>query len=164
MTGHSSREELVASLEAYTSLLTARNEALARISRTSAEIKSTLSTSATPDISDAIRRRDEDIAHYASLCADGAPAESTMQAALAAAGMGNNELAELARCVIGLEEYSRSLAREVLACQSECEALLRARVEATAKALQQSAHRRKLDAAYGPALDREAATFVDKQQ
>ena len=163
MTGHSSREELVASLKAYTSLLTAQNEALARISRTSAEIKSTLSASQTPDISDALRRRERDIAHYSSLCADGAPAESAVHAALAASST-NDELAELARAVIALQEDSRSLAQEVLLCQSECEALLKARVEATAKALQQSAHRRKLDATYGPALDRHPPTFVDKQQ
>lgn len=164
MTGHSSREELVASLKAYTSLLAAQNEALARISRTSAEIRSTLSVSETPDISDALRRREEDIVHYASLCANDAPSDSTVRAALAAAGSANDELATLARSVLALQEDSRWLAQEVLACQSECEALLRERVEATAKALQRSAHRRKLDAAYGPALDHDTPAFMDKQQ
>ena len=160
----SSREELVASLKAYTSLLAARNEALERLSATSAEIRSTLSGADTPDISDALRHRDADIARYSSLCAGGAADESALDAAMTAANIANGEMTELARSVVGLREDTRALAEDVLACQNECEALLKARVAATAKALHQSARRRKLDAAYGPALDHKTPAFMDKQQ
>lgn len=160
----SSREQLVASLKAYTSLLAERNEALSRISATGAVIRSTLGASDTPDISDALRRRDSDIACYSSLCADTARDDSMLSAALAAANSANDELVELAGSVIALREDSRSLADEVLARQSECEALLRTRVEATSKALRRSTQRRKLDAAYGPALNHESPTFMDKQR
>jgi hypothetical protein len=177
LTGYSSsREELVASLKAYTSLLAERNEALVRISATSAEIRSTLDGPDTPDISDVLRRRDTDIACYSSLCGDNARDDSILATASALAhtapmppgmipgGIVDGELAEIARSVIALREDSRSLADEVLACQSECEALLRTRVESTSKALRRSAQRRKLDAAYGPALHHESPTFMDKQR
>jgi hypothetical protein len=160
----SSKDELVDSLRAYTSHLAARNKALARIAATSAEIRSTLAAADTPDISDALRRRDADIARFSSLCDIDKTDEAALDAAMQAANAANGELAELARSVVALREDSRALAEDVLACQGECEALLKARVEATAKALRQSTRRRKLDAAYGQAVNHQKPAFVDKQQ
>jgi len=160
----STREELAASLKAYTSLLAARNQALMRISAVSAEIKTTLAGSDTPDISHALQRRDSDIEHFSSLCSDGVSEESLLSAALAAANSASDELVELARSVMALREDSRLIAEEVLACQGECEALLKSRVEATSMALRRSNQRRRLDSAYGPALSHDVPTFMDKQQ
>lgn len=165
MTGFSSsKDELVASLKAYTTLLAAKNEALLRLSSTTAEVRSTLRDSDSPDISDALQRRDRDIARYSSLCGASPKDESIVNAALAAANAANDELSVIARSVVVLREDSRVLADEVLSCQTECEAILKSRLEATSKAIHRSTQRRKLDAAYGPAVSHGTPTFMDKQQ
>lgn len=164
MTGFCSpKDELIVSLRTYTSLLSERNEALSRISTTSAEIRSTLRNTDSPDISDALLRRDRDIAYYSTL-SGGEQDESIVDAAISAANAANDELGELARSVIALREDSRTLAEEVLACQSECEALLRSRLDATSKAIQRSSKRRRLDAVYGPAVNHETPVYMDKQR
>lgn len=163
MTGFSSsRDELVSSLKTYTSLLAARNEALSRVWTTSAEISSTLANTDSPDISEALAHRNQDIARYSALCQT--QDESLIDAAITTAHSANDEVGELARSVVSLREDSRSLAEKVLACQSECETLLRSRIEATSKAINRSNQRRKLDAAYGPAVRHETPTYMDKQR
>lgn len=164
MTGFSSsRDELVSSLKAYTSVLAQTNEALSRVWTTSTELRATLSSSDSPDIADALTRRDRDIADYSALCG-AARNKPLIDAAVAAANTANDELGEIARSVIALREDSRSIAEQVLACQSECEALLKSRIEATGKAIRQSTQRRKLDAVYGPAVSHDAPVFMDKQR
>jgi hypothetical protein len=160
----SSKDELVASLQAYTTLLAAKNEALLRLSSTTAEVRSTLRDADSPDISDALRRRDREIASYSALCGNSGQDESIVNAALAAANAANDELNVIARSVIAMREDSRALAEEVLSCQSECETLLKSRLAATSKALHRSTQRRKLDAAYGPAINHDTPTFMDKQR
>lgn len=165
MTGFaSSKDELVASLKAYTTLLAAKNEALMRLSATSADVISTLSNADSCDISDALRRRDRDIASCSVLCENGAWDASIANVALSAANAANDELGLIARSVIALREDSRALAEEVLARQSECETLLKSRIEATSRALRRSTHRRRLDAVYGPAAEHDTPTFMDKQR
>lgn len=165
MIGFSSpRDELIASLKTYTSHLAARNEALTRLSVTSSEIQSTLRGMASPDISGALKRRDQDIAHYSSLCDYSSQDEAIVESAIEAAHAANDELGDIAQSVIALREDSRALMEDVLASQRECEALMKSRLEATTKAIQQSSKRRKLDAVYGPAINHETPTFMDKQR
>ena len=159
----SSRDEIIASLKTYTSHLAARNEALSRLSATSSEIRSTLRNANSPDISDALVRRDQDIAYYSALC-DSSQDETVVDAAIDAAHAANDELGDIARSVIALREDSRTLIEDVLASQRESEALMKSRLEATTKAIQQSSKRRKLDAVYGPAVNHETPTFMDKQR
>jgi len=160
----SSQEDIVASLEAYITLLAARNNALSRISDASNDIKSTLKTSDSPNISKALQRRKCDITNYASLCADKEHDRSILAMATELTKTANNELSELARKVIDLREDSRLLAEEVLECQDECKTLLKSRVEATSGAIRRSTQRRKLDAAYGPSIDHHIPTFMDRQR
>lgn len=159
----SSRDELIASLTTYTSLLAARNEALSRLSATSAEVRSTLRNAKSPDISAALQRRDQDITYYSKLCGNKSQEEAAVNAAIAASNAANDELGQIARSVIALHEDSQILMEEVLVCQRECETLLKSRLETTSKALRQSSERRKLDAVYGPAIKHETPTFMDKQ-
>ncbi len=164
MTGFSSsRDDLVASLRAYTIHLAAQNEALQQVSTTTAQMRSKLTKEENPDISDSLLRRDNEIARYEAL-RDIANQSELLDAALDASNTANEELNSIARSVIALREDSRALAEEILACQSECEALLKQRLEATSDAIHRSVRRRKLDAAYGPAVSHDVPTFMDKQQ
>lgn len=163
MTGYrSSKEELVDSLKAYTSLLAARNEALSQVWNTSVEMRSTLAANDRPNISEALERRNQQIAGLSALRA--APDESEMDAIVSEASLASGEVGELARSVLSLQEDSRSLAERLLECQSECETLLRSRLAATSQAIRQSTQRRKLDAAYGPAVRHDVPTFMDRQR
>jgi len=156
---------MVASLRAYTSVLTTRNEALMRLSHTSMEIRSRLKSDDSPDISDVLERRAQDCARFDAACQGAADIETIVDTAIESAQGANDELGELARSVITLQEDSRTLAQDVLACQIECEALLKKRIEATARAIRESSARRKLDAAYGPACKHNhIPMFMDKQQ
>ncbi len=163
MTGYcSSRDELVNSLKNYTALLAARNEALSRVWNTSAEMQCALAASDAPDIANALARRQQDIAAFSALVA--AQDEDAIDAAIAEASLANGELGDLAQSVLSLREDSRSLAEKVLACQSECESLLKSRLAATSQRIRQSTQRRKLDAAYGPAVRHDVPRFMDKQR
>ncbi len=164
MTGFSSsRDDLVASLRAYTTHLAAQNEALQQVSATTAQMRSKLAKEENPDISDALLKRDNEIARYEAL-RDSANQSELLDAALDASMATNAELNSIARSVIALREDSRALAEDILACQSECETLLKQRLEATSDAIHRSVRRRKLDAAYGPAISHDVPTFMDKQQ
>jgi hypothetical protein len=159
----SSRDDLVASLRAYTSHLAAQNEALQQVSVTTAQMRSKLTKEENPDISDALLQRDSEIARFEAL-RDSADQTELLNAALAASNTTSEELNSIARSVIALREDSRALAEDILACQSECEMLLKQRLDATSDAIHRSRRRRKLDAAYGPAISHDVPTFMDKQQ
>lgn len=165
MSGFSaSREQFVASLRSYTSLLKDRNEALTQISRTSSEMRSTLSGDAEADITSLLERRDQDCARLAGVCGNGVNDDAIISAAKHAAGSANDEMGTLARMAVSLYSDTRTLAQEILTCQTECEAILRTRIEATANAIRESKQRRKLDAAYGPACKHDTPVFLDKQR
>ncbi|NLN75981.1 MAG: hypothetical protein GX139_06685 [Armatimonadetes bacterium] len=165
MTGFSSsRDDLVASLRAYTTHLSAQHEALQQLSSTTSHIRETLDAQSAPDISDDLVKRQNELEKYTALCEDAAQDESLIDAALDAANCANEELNAIARSIITIREDSRSLAEEIIHCQAECESLLKQRLQATSDAIRRSAQRRKLDAAYGPAVSHEIPTFMDKQQ
>ena len=125
-------------------------------------MRCTLAANDAPNISDALARRDQEIDAFSALAAD--QNEEAIDATIAEASLASGELGELARSVISLREDSRSLAEKVLACQNECEMLLKSRLKATSQRLRQSTQRRKLDAAYGPAVKHDTPWFMDKQR
>ena len=164
MTGYSSqKDDLLSSLKRYTTLFEARKDALAQLSRTSVEMRSTLKSSADVDISGILERRDSECSHFANLC-NSVDIPALVDTAGRAAQNANGEVGNLARSILSLHTDSQTLAQEILTCQGECEAILKKRLEATAHAIRESKQRRKLDAAYGPACKHESPIFLDKQQ
>lgn len=165
MTGYSSqKDDLLNALKGYTSLLQSRKNALAQISRTSAEMRITLESSETADISDILERRESDCKRFADVFENKIDMPALLDTAGRAARNANSEIGELAQYLLTLHTDSQALAKEILACQTDCEAILKKRLEATALAIRESKQRRKLDAAYGPACSHESPIFLDKQQ
>lgn len=165
MTGYSSqKDDLLNALKSYTSLLETRKNALAQLSRTSAAMRSTLVNSELADISDILERRENDCKRFADVYKDKIDMPTLLDTAGRVAQSTNGEVGELARSVLSLHTDSQVLAEEILICQTECEAILKKRLEATALAIRESKQRRELDAAYGPACKHESPIFLDKQQ
>ena len=161
----SSRENLLSSLRSYTDLLEAKKSALSEISSTSEEMRGVLRNNPDVDIDGVLERREQDCMRYAALCQsrpvdDAALIDAAQKLAVAT----NDEVGRLACSVLSLHEDSCSLAGDVLSCQQECEALLKERIKATAKAIKESTQRRKLDAVYGPACKHSTPVYLDKQR
>ena len=160
-----SRDDLVASLTRYTTLLQARRDALMRLSNSTAEMRSSLQSDGEPDISELLRRREHDCRGFAALCGNGTDDDpSLISAAENVASAANDEVARLADSALSLQADIQALGQEILSCQSECEKTMRARLESVAQAIQESTQRRRLDAAYGPAHSHKSPVFVDKQR
>lgn len=166
MSGFSSqRDEMVASLQSYKSMLKAKNDALEQLSRTSVEMRSTLESDVTVDISGIIERREQDCNHFANVCKNTISNDTPIiDIARRLAGSTSDDLGKMASLILSMQEDARMLSAEILTCQSECESILKQRIEATGQALRQSTRRRKLDSAYGPAIRHDTPAFLDKQQ
>ena len=161
----SSRDELLECLRSYTSVLEARKSALVQLSRTSCQIRSTLESGETADIDNMLERREQECRRYAAACKEEPPSGNALvEAARDAAEDANDELGEAARTVLSLHADSKDLTEEIITCQNQCEAILKERMAATSRALCESSHRRRLDAAYGPACKHGLPVFLDKQQ
>ena len=158
-----SRDELLTSLKDYTALLETRKDILTQLFQISNEILLTLRNSARPDISRALKRREQKCRKYALLCSYKDRDTVLINAARTAAHI-DDEVGQLARLVIALHEDSCVLGQKILVCQSECEVLLKTRIEATTQALCESKQRRKLVSAYGPACGGITPRFLDRQQ
>ena len=160
-----SREDILASLTRYTTILQGRRDALVRLSNSTAEMRSSLQVDKEPDISKLLRRRERDCRSFAALCGNGTDDDPTViSAAQKVAGAANDEIGRLARSALSLQADIQALGQEILSCQSECEEMMRARLESVAQAIRESAQRRRLDAAYGPACNHESPVFLDKQR
>lgn len=157
---------IVESLRRYTSFLRERNKALDALLCTSERMRARLHQDPSPDIDAILVQRERDCARFADVAAkdnrtDAVAFESVRQDADSASGEGG----ALARSATELQADYDALAQKILLCQSECEAIMRERLQATANALRESVQRRKLDAAYGPAqMELRPPVFLDKQQ
>jgi len=161
----STREELLASLSKYKSLLEQRKQALTQLSSTSAEMRSVLCSDIAPDIGDLLERRESECRHLETVNPREAGTDKAiLRAAKALAANTSDELGRLASSAVSLYADTQNLGREVLTCQAECEAILKDRIDATAQAIRESKQRRRLDAVYGPACKHRAPAFIDKQQ
>lgn len=160
----SSRDQLLSSLKSYNELLKARQEALSQISKTSTELRSALQDGNTAGVDIALQRRDQDCTRLAPLCRPGIDEDAIIDAVKRATTSANDELGRLSQVVLTLHEDSHTLTQDILACQAECENLLKNRIESVGAALKQSSQRRKLNATYGPAHKHEVPVFLDKQR
>ena len=146
-------------------MLKAKNDALEQLSRTSAEMRSTLKSDVTADISEIIERRARDCSRCAEVNKKSiSSASPVIDIARRLAGSTEEDLGRLASMILSMNEDARMLSADILTCQSECESILKQRLQATAHALDQSTHRRKLDSAYGPAIRHNTPIFLDKQR
>ncbi|MEN6582612.1 MAG: hypothetical protein ABFD54_09180 [Armatimonadota bacterium] len=164
MTASWSKDQLLDEMRQYTTLLEAKNAALADLSATSIEMWSTLSASESADISDVLRRREQ----HCKRCVEASnrikSSSGMVEIASQAAETVGGELGDLSQKVLALYNKSQTLSEEILTRQQQCEAILKARLDDTAKALRQSVQRRKLDAAYGPAHKHGTPIFLDRQR
>lgn len=160
----SSKEDLVSALRRYMSALEQRRDLLVQLAATSAQMHSTLRSDSTADIQAFLDQREAECRHYAELCDRLGLRDETLVEVAERAALSGGELGRLACAAVAMHADSQSLAQEILQRQTECETILRTRLQATAKALRESKQRRKLDAAYGPAHKRDTPVFLDKQQ
>lgn len=145
-------------------MLKARNDALEQLSSTSVEMRSTLKSSKTADISAILARRQNDCNNVAKVNNNGAGNTAIIDLARKVASNTGDELGKLAGIILSMHEEAQVLSKNILSCQSECESILKERLEATGNALRQSTRRRKLDSAYGPAIRHDVPVFLDKQR
>ena len=165
MISPSSAEDAAANaLDKYAELLNARKSALMQILRTSTEIRTTLAREAMPDVANALARRDEESQHYAALNDSRVDDARLLDMARRSKTDKSSNLRRAADSVITLHESLQKLADDILTCQKECEALFKARLSSTSKAIRESTKRRALDAAYGPACKHEVPSFLDRQR
>jgi len=142
-----------------------RAGALAALASASREMRDRLQTDASADIHDLLDLRERKGQEYADMCARQAMSDDALvRGAKAAAAGDKGESAALGMSLLSLFAQAQDLAKEIMTCQAECEAILRTRLQATAKALRQSAQRRKLDAAYGPAHRHDVPVFMDHRK
>ena len=159
------QQELVASLRRYTSYLEERNAAVTELLRSSENLCSHLRNDPSSDIDAVLNQRENHCRRFVEL----ADTENKTDASAVVSLRGDatetsDELRALTSGVESLQAQCQSLTQSILVCQSECEAILRGQLQATAHALRQSVHRRKLDAAYGPACKRQSPVFLDRER
>lgn len=152
------KEQIVASLRAYTSLLKDRNAALGRISGVSERLLSTLAADPTADVSHLIEERESECKRLASV------SPSVPTDTLNTIANRSDEAGALARSAAALDSDAQVLGDRILACQAQCETIMKTRLEAISKAIRESGQRRKLDAAYGPACSHDTPMFLDRQR
>lgn len=160
-----SPDELSTCLRRYTTFLRERNEALSALYATSEQMRSVLERVTSPDVDSLLTRREQDCARFAATAAAENKSDAfTFESVRALPQCSGGEIGVLVSSAEDLRTNYDDLARKVLICQTECETLLRQRLQAVADALRQSTQRRKLSAAYGPAHKPGTPMFLDRQQ
>ncbi len=155
----SSTEELINCLKQYTYLLKVRNNALAHLSQTSAEMRAALENDRQDEVDELLARRQKECEQFALINQEMKLDEGlVLRLARMAATDSNAELRELGETTLKLVSDSETLGESILACQYDCENILKSKLQATSEALQKSVRRRKLDNTYGPAIKHQAAT------
>ena len=76
----------------------------------------------------------------------------------------NDELASLAHTISTVQSDSRSLMESIMIYHAKCEAVLRSRLDATARAIGESVQKRRINTAYGPAHATRTPRYLDKQR
>ena len=161
----SSREQILASLKHYSKVMREKNEVLSELQKTSQDMKSTLKTSELPEIADILNKR-EGQCKKAAKAFEAQKLDLSMLITFArqAAENANDELYVMAQNLAIMQSDSNNMAESILAYQQECEYILRARLQSTGEAINNSAKRRKLDSVYGPAHTGTDPIYLDKQR
>lgn len=152
------------SLEDYAVLLGRRREALAKLAGTGCEILSTLTTDPLADIEDLLERREGECRRFSALNNQLPPDEPELLDSARSLQSEQDEAGAVARRVLSLSDDCWTLADQVMRSQADSEAIMRCSLEATARSIRESAQRRKLDTAYGPACRHHSPVFLDTQQ
>ncbi len=165
-TYQTTRDALLNALKQYNSVLEERKAALHAISHSTGLMKQALGVEEIVDINPVLDQRGREIKNYERVSSKiGDELDKLIDAAHRCATDSSDDLYRTASSLIAMQAEHQSLAEHVLTCQQECETMLRARLEITAKAICESRHRRKLDSAYGPAVvHRRQPVFLDKQR
>lgn len=151
-------DQIVDSLRAYTSALRERNSVLGRISGVSERLLSTLASDAAVDVGEIIEERESECRRLRPV------SPSIPDEVLNGWASQNDEAGALARSAATLNSDAQALGDRILACQTQCETIMKTRLEAISKAIRESSQRRRLDAAYGPACSHDTPTFLDRQR
>jgi hypothetical protein len=144
------------SLRHYSSILENRVSILSALACTSDQLRVTLRDNPLVNIGSLLRQRDGEcrqLAHYAD-CAAPSALDTDRR----------DELGDASRQARSLELEARTLSERIMACQTECETLMKTRLDSISKAIRQSNQRRKLDAAYGPAFNTYTPVYLDRQR
>ena len=162
MTGSTPTDDLPRRLAAYATRLQTRKDALAKIARTSSQMLLALERSYAADINALLDRRERECSDYAALLKDSIPDEPGLLDAAAQVAQGDSD--GPARTAACLHAECKALAQQIIEAQNRCQSILAGRIERTARALRESAQRRRLGAAYGPTRNTHTPRFIDQQK
>jgi len=160
----SQSSEILQALREYSAILQRRAQALADLRKTSDRMLSILQQDPTADITELLRHREQECLKLGELCKSGFNGERQLLETAKLVETSEGELALAAREVLSVQAYCEKLSQEVMACQQECELILRTGLEAIERAIRESKQRRKLDSVYGPACKHSTPIFLDRQQ
>ncbi len=148
----------VDSLVCWLELLQEQKEAILRLLATTSAIRDSLE--AGEDVSELLERRDVECRILKRALEKGtiAPYELTNQT-------DNESSKQITERIYSLQDEITRLGEELLLAQSECETIMRNRLQILAGALRESAQRRLVEYAYGPACNgTDSPVFIDRQQ
>lgn len=151
-------------LAAYAGLLRRRRDALARLAGTGCEILSALTTDPLADIGELLERREGECRRFSALNSQSPSDEPALLDSARSLQFEQDEEGAVARRVLSLSDDCWKLADQIMRSQADSEAIMRCSLEATARSIRESAQRRKLDTAYGPACRHHSPVFLDTQQ
>ncbi|MCE5314865.1 MAG: hypothetical protein ABFD49_05905 [Armatimonadota bacterium] len=159
----SSKQDVVSHLREYITVLEAKNAGLTALSQSSNSLKIALEHDLDSSIKSILKQRGRQCKSIAAVCKQTKDNKKLMEFAQALAERDNGDIGRVAQMLIEQQSKSDSLAEEVLACQKQCETLMKSRLDTLSHALKSSVQKRKLNAAYGPACKHATPTFMDKQ-
>jgi hypothetical protein len=153
------RSTLLSSLGSYTDVLRRRKEALMAVQSLSGQLLEMLNAGELDNLADILKRREKACIVLARTMT-GTPELSGIIAR--AREIAADDTTGPATSLVGLDDDIRCILADVVEKQQMCEQLLKQQIARTAEMLRQSAARRKLNAAYGPANARPQAQFLDR--
>jgi len=156
--------DIGASLSSLRATLRTRRDILARLCHTSTEILRVLVQNPLSDVAALLEQR----ARECDMLGQAPPRDAVAEAGLLGIARRladeNGEHRALAASVLSLSSDCSLLVEQLTTVQAQCEEIMKAGLAATAQAMRQSAQRRRLDTAYGPAYGHTSPHFLDSQQ
>lgn len=146
------------SLVCWLELLEEQKEAILRLLATTSAVRDSLK--AGEDVSELLERRDVECRILKRALEKGTvePHDLTKQAE-------DRCSKQITERIYSLQNEITKLGEELLLAQSECETIMRNHLQLLAGALKESAQRRLVESAYGPACNgKESPVFIDRQQ
>lgn len=160
-----SREELRSSICEYLTYMRAKNAALTELSHASTSLLVMLRDDL-PEGMDKLLKEREHICRrlMKQYKKDSWKRSGLIDDARKLAAQGNDELSQSAKELLELSIHAQKMGDDIIKSQKECEAIMKAQIDATACALRHSVQKRKLNAAYGPVSTQSLPSFLDRQR